>query len=365
MSNQRSSRHSTAPDTAAPDPALRQLLAQYCDNAPGTRVLWVAGEEACDAQPPAGVMALTGRVDVAHALRQWGIDCTLSDFDFSPWPAASLDAVYYRISKEKALVHHVINQALLRLRPGGSLYLAGYKQDGFKTYLDKAASAASAEKSLRKGDGGVLLGQVRRGMDGVVPAALPDQDYTRLREIELAADLVLFSKPGLFGWNKVDAGSQMLIEQLRQHQRSLWPRAPQRVLDLGCGYGYLSVMAARLWPSAEFIATDNNLAAVAACAANFEHAAIGGEVIAADCGDTLSGDFQAVLCNPPFHRGFDMLGHLGERFLQRSRQLLSRNGCALFVVNQFLPIERLAAPLFGDIRELARDRSFKVLALRP
>lgn len=341
------------------DTALRQLLARV---RPGDDQLWVAGEQAPEVNAPAGLPVLTNRVDVAQALRRQGLNCTLSDFDFSPWPKASLAAVYYRVSKEKALVHHVINQALWRLKPGGVLWLAGYKQDGLKTYLDKAA-AAGGEKSLEKGEGGALLGQVRRHSEE--PTALPAQDYRELREVSLADGLTVLSKPGVFGWNKTDAGSQLLIEQLRQHVDILWPTPPQRVADLGCGYGYLSLLAAQVWPQAEFIATDNNLAAVAACRANFLRGGIQGDVVAADCGEGVDGPVQAVLCNPPFHRGFDMLGHLGERFLQRARSLLSPDGCALFVVNQFLPLERLAGPLFSRVTELTRNRSFKVIALQP
>lgn len=351
--------------TSAADSAVNQLLHRASSRqqeASWQRALWVAGDDAMDAPLPAGLQGLTARIDIARYLTARGGDCLLNDYDFSPWPRGSLDAVYYRISKEKALVHHVINQALQRLRPGGVLYLAGYKQEGLKTYLNKAAAGGAVQ--LHRGSGSVMLGEVQRSDEQMV-AGLPDQDYARLREVQFDDALTLVSKPGIFGWNKVDAGSRLLIEVLQQRAPELWSRSPERVLDLGCGYGYLSVAAAELWPRAEFVATDSHVGAVAACQVNFERRGIAGEVVAADGGDTVAGRFQAILCNPPFHRGFGVVGDLGEHFLRRSRELLHGNGWAVFVVNQFLPLERLATPLFTKHLELVRTRSFKVVAFRP
>lgn len=360
-----------APASAASsEPALQMLFDRACVDVSSAKEarpdairsrLWVTGEQAGALQPPQNLTILTNRVDVVQRLRAHGVDCALNDFDFSAWPARSLQSVYYRISKEKAVVHHVINQALLRLRPGAHLWLAGYKQEGLKTYLDKAAGGG--EKSLQKGPRGALLGCIRRSAD--VPVPLPDSNYPELREVHLEPGLTVLTKPGIFGWDKIDAGSRFMVEQLQAHQHTLWPAPPQRLADFGCGYGYLSLMAARLWPGVECVATDSNVAAVAACNANFDRAGVRGEAVAADCGDRLAGLFDAVLCNPPFHQGFHTVGNLGERFLRRASQLLSSSGFAIFVVNQFLPLERLAAPFFSDVRELARNRSYKILVLKP
>ncbi len=354
------------------DAALALLASRLAPSRPesGKGQLWVAGEQGVLAGAPAGLQALSNRVDVALALRAQGLECALTDFDFGPWPAASLARVYYRVSKEKALVHHVINQALARLAPGGELLLAGERQDGLKTYLDKAATLAGGERQLEKGPGGALLGTVRRG-PGPLGEPLPDQDYARLREVVITPQLTVWSKPGIFGWQKCDAGSALLIDSL---DALALRQPPASLLDLGCGYGYLSLMAARRWSGVRITATDNNLAAVAACTRNFEAPlfqapldghAIRGEVIAADCADGIDARFDLVLCNPPFHQGFDMQARLGQRFVQAALRRLAPGGQALFVVNQFLPLERLVAEQGAHARELARTRSFKVLALTP
>jgi 16S rRNA (guanine1207-N2)-methyltransferase len=185
-----------------------------------------------------------------------------------------------------------------------------------------------------------------------------------LRPVTHSAELTLWSKPGIFGWQKLDAGSAFLIE----HLGSVWQTEPRRVLDLGCGYGYLTAMAARRWRNAEFTATDNNVAAVAACARNLQMENIRGGAIVADCAATISAttideSFDAILCNPPFHQGFDVENELTMRFLLATKRLLRRGGRALFVVNQFIALERKATTLFSNVEVVARNRSFKLVML--
>src|SRR5699024_3205426 len=110
-----------------------------------------------------------------------------------------------------------------------------------------------------------LLKAVVHPVRGRVAPVLEELGYGVLRERELAPDLTLYTAPGIFGWDKVDEGSRLLATTLAEHGRQLWPRPPQRVLDLGCGYGYLTVMAGRHWPGVELVATDSHAGAVQAC----------------------------------------------------------------------------------------------------
>jgi 16S rRNA (guanine1207-N2)-methyltransferase len=356
------------PDLSMSDPAFRPLLDVLLHGRGQT--VWVTDEQLDAATlaavlPRAGLAVLSNRCDGFHALQQRGLTALLGDFSFDGWAENSLDAVAFRIAKEKAIVHHVINAALSRLRPGGELWLCGGKNEGIKTYLDKAAAMANGSvRSERHGQN--WLGVVTRGVE--LGAPLDDQRYTEWREIPLGDERFAWSKPGIYGWQKVDTGSALLSEQLA----AVWPQPPGSVLDLGCGYGFLSLHAAQRWPHANITATDNNFTAVRACEKNlacFNASSERATTVLADCGNGIEQRFDAVLCNPPFHQGFDVETDLTTRFLQSARRLLHtgnrphENGRALFVVNQFIALERKAAPLFRSVNEVCRAQGFKVLVL--
>ena len=321
--------------------------------------LWLVDEQvdaaAIAAAPPRpGLFALGNRRDVVAALRAQGTAALLADFELAQ--AQACVHAGFRVAKEKALVHHVINAALERLPAGGTLALSGFKGDGIKTYIEKATARARGTVRIER-DGGALLGVITRA--DTLGDALDDQDYARLRQLALADGLTVWTKPGIFGWKKVDEGSRLLFE----HVGAVWSEAPQRVLDLGCGYGYLSLLALQRWPAARLLAIDNNIAAVTACARNLQPFGARAHSLCSDAGADIDERFDAVLCNPPFHQGFAHERELTERFLRQTRRLLARGGRALFVVNQFIGIESAAAGLFDRIETVARNKSFKLIAL--
>jgi 16S rRNA (guanine1207-N2)-methyltransferase len=337
------------------DGALALLLPLvHAQRAPA---LWVLGEHGGAGMPApnAAVAVLSNRIDVSDEMRAAGWAVQFSDFDFAPWPAGSLDAIFFRLAKEKPVVHHVINAAAERLAPGGRLLLSGVKQQGIKTYAQQAAGRLGGALDFKK-MGHQYLAVVRRG--AAVGAELDERDYMTLRPAVSDGVLSYLTKPGLYGWDKVDAGSALLATHLP-------PCAPQRVCDLGCGYGYLSVQAwLKLHPQ-QVVASDNNAAAVLACRANFAAQGVAGEVLAADCGAGIAGVFDLVLCNPPFHQGFGVEYDLTERFVAAARRLTARDGQAVFVTNAFLPIEKVARRHYARVTTLADDGRFRVTQLRP
>lgn len=318
--------------------------------------LWVLDEHGGGAGMPlpnSAVVVLSNRVDVSDAMRAAGWAAQFSDFDFAPWPAGSLDTIFFRLAKEKPVVHHVINAAAERLVPGGRLLLSGAKQQGIKTYAQQAAERLGGALEFKK-MGHHYLAVVRRG--AVVGAALEDRDYPRLRPAIEDGMLHYLTKPGLYGWDKVDAGSALLVAHLPDC-------TPQRVCDLGCGYGYLSIQAWLNLHPQQVVASDNNAAALLACRANFAALGINGEVVAADCGAGIEGVFDLVLCNPPFHQGFGVERDLTERFVAAARRLTANGGQALFVTNSFLPIEKVARRHYARVTTLADDGRFRVTRL--
>lgn len=312
--------------------------------------------------PAADLTVMTNRYDIADSLQQRGFNTLLSDYDFDVLPDGkrTFSRIVYRISKEKSLVHHCINHGMRHLNEQGELLLIGGKQDGIKSIGKNAANIMGCKFQIKKE--GIAYRVTLPAIKGLAPdARLIDNNYGQLRKIEHSG-MTFYSKPGVFGWEKVDRGSALLVGTLDKICRDM--KSVSSVLDLGCGWGYL-MLATRDQDIPRRVAVDNNMAAVAAATRNFQEAGLQVECFADDAGSRLRERFDLILCNPPFHQGFAVSDSLTRHFLAAAARVSRRSTRAVFVVNQFIPLERLAAEYFGSCRLLAEDNGFKVFELRP
>ncbi len=339
--------------------ALDLLRAELARPVPGT--LWFADENipAATWPPSPSVEVIGNRFDLIRGLRDQGWPAHFSDFDLSAWPDGSISRILYRVSKEKPVVHHLINEAARLLAVGGELILIGDKGEGIKTYSRKAQQRLGGDREESR-HGSIWQARLSRGSD--IDAPLDDKEYPRLRPLDGSDGHIYQTKPGQFGWNKIDRGSAFLIEQLPAMLECPLP-LEGRVLDLGCGFGYLALNACA--PDCALTCTDNNAAALIAVRANLVARGFSAaEVVASDAGDTLEGPFATILCNPPFHAGFGVEGDLTDRFLEQTRRLLAPDGVACFVVNLHIPLERKAQGRFARIDCHADNGHFKLIRLR-
>lgn len=332
---------------------------------PQTTTLWIADESLSEqdlvaARPRPGLDVLTNRWDLGARLSDIGHKPSISDFDFSVLPNPTYDDIVYRVSKERPLVHHCINESYKHLNEGGTLHLIGSKEEGIRTHGRNAEKVFSTPEHAKKyGDTYHIRLQKPAANSQGTPDFLDSKEYDHLRTCTVG-ELHFVSKPGVFGWNKVDRGSALLADYVNGLLAK--KKSPGSVLDLGCGYGYLLLATAAL-PFSKRDGTDNNAAAVDAAKASFERAGLKVQVTLDDCAMQLEGTYDWILCNPPFHQGFSTSNALAEKFLSQIKRLLSQQGKALVVVNQFIPVERVAQGKFNHIETVLNDHGFKVLQL--
>lgn len=313
------------------------------------------------------VQVLSNRFDIAHQAQLANCKSLFNDFDFSVFPNASFKRVVYRVSKEKPVAHHIINHSLRLLADDGELILLGAKNEGIKTYASKAADYFNSRATVAK-HGNYYLATIcknKASASDAVNRLLPLKTPYESLALEISCnDNKLYSKPGLFGWNKIDRGSALLAQHLNEFF-SGFATPPSTLLDLGCGYGYLSVMAAQAQTKTnlKIVASDNCAAAIIACRKNFAAFNIAGEVVADDCASNITGPFDALICNPPFHQGFKTDSRLTEKFIKSASQHLKHSGRALFVVNQFVPLEKFAQSFFAHSEKIVETNGFKLVIL--
>ncbi len=341
---------------------LVDLLNNHAQQGP---ILWIAdeslsNEELLAARPNEHLHVLSNRFDLCEKLRGIGHQVTLCDFDLSQACPPGVAHIVYRVSKERPLVHHCINESFKHLSEGGCLHLIGNKDDGIRTHGRNAEKVfATAEQAKKHGDAYHIQLHKKAADESTASKWLDCKDYAKLRTCTVG-DFHFLSKPGVFGWNKVDRASALLNEYVHKH-------LPKRkdlgsVLDMGCGYGYLLLASADL-PFSKRFATDNNAAAIDAATASFAKAGLEVSISLDDCGQQLQSQVDWILCNPPFHQGFQTNSTMSVKFIEQMRRLLKPKGKAFVVVNQFIPIERLAQECFANCEIVAQEHGFKLVQL--
>ncbi|HET6781030.1 MAG TPA: methyltransferase, partial [bacterium] len=110
---------------------------------------------------------------------------------------------------------------------------------------------------------------------------------------------------GVFGHKGVDAGTRLLID-------TMVVRPSDDVLDLGCGYGPVGIVAATLAVQGRVVMIDVNERAVALAAENARRARLANvEVVAGDGLGQLAGQkFDVIATNPPIRAGREALRNL-------------------------------------------------------
>ena len=108
----------------------------------------------------------------------------------------------------------------------------------------------------------------------------------------LGKSFTLTSNTGVFSKDKLDTGSQILLETVYKEQKE-----PVHVLDLGCGIGSLSVVLSSVWNSA-FTCVDINPRALQYAKRNMKGK---GTFLCQDGIDR--GSYDCIVCNPPIRAG--------------------------------------------------------------
>lgn len=130
----------------------------------------------------------------------------------------------------------------------------------------------------------------------VKPGSLsqPEIYEDTLRKIPLK----LWTDHGVFSRGHTDLGSKQLIAAMNLAGAS-------RILDLGCGYGVIGIVAAKLAPAAHVILTDPNERAVQLARRNLETNGVpNAEARLGEGFDPVADDtFDVILTNPPIRAG--------------------------------------------------------------
>ncbi|WP_315911282.1 class I SAM-dependent methyltransferase [Staphylococcus aureus] len=169
----------------------------------------------------------------------------------------------------------------------------------------------------------------------------------------------LITDNGVFSKDKVDYGSDVLVQTfLKAHP----PGPSKRIADVGCGYGPIGLMIAKVSPHHSITMLDVNHRALALVEKNKKLNGIDNVIVKES--DALSAvedkSFDFILTNPLIRAGKETVHRIFEQALHR----LDSNG-ELFVViqkKQGMPsAKKRMNELFGNVEVVNKDKGYYIL----
>lgn len=259
------------------------------------------------------------------------------------------DAALILCSKHRGENENRIADALERVVSGGTIVVAGSKEDGI----------ASLRKMLLKLGIGVESTPKYHGI--AVWFKRPDDitSYTsKLKHGEATIQNRFTAMPGMFSHDEVDDGSELLVSRFPADFDG-------NAADFGAGWGYLSVMLAEKapktaridlfeadWNALEF-AKKNLLENCPRLTARF----FWQDLVA----EPPKEKYDLIIMNPPFHSGHAAEPAIGQAMIKTAAGALRSGGKLLMVANRGLPYEPMLATEFRSSSEVCRNSRFKVL----
>lgn len=160
---------------------------------------------------------------------------------------------------------------------------------------------------------------------------------------------------GVFSRGELDRGTELLLAALDIGPSEL-------ILDLGCGYGAIGIVAARLSDGGRVILTDVNERAVGLASKNVAVNRIANaEVRRGDLYDPVAGmAFNHIVCNPPIRAGRAVV----DRIVAEAPAHLLDGGSLWLVARTKQGADTLRqrmANVFGHADVVKRGGGFKVL----
>lgn len=176
--------------------------------------------------------------------------------------------------------------------------------------------------------------------------------YGLIRARLRGGDYEFLTASGVFSCKKIDRGTALLAEKMIIKDGS-------KVLDLGCGYGVLGIVAARIGRDVKVILTEINRRAANLAEKNLERNAVSNaEVRRGSFYEPVPGEvFDVILCNLPMSAGLKVV----YRIIEESKDHLAEEGSLQVVVRRGAGrIKEKMHATFGNVTTLAKKGGYRV-----
>ena len=178
---------------------------------------------------------------------------------------------------------------------------------------------------------------------------------SEIRKIEysiFSTSFIFYSDLGVFSKNKIDFGSETLIkEYLTLAKKEI------KVLDVGCGYGYIGIVISKITNS-EVTMIDINKRAVHLTKRNIEENKVNATVLVSDTYEKINDTYDVIITNPPIRAGKAKVLEI----LIGAKEHLTSDGELWFVIRKDQGAKSIAKELikYYNIEILNKSKGFYI-----
>lgn len=163
---------------------------------------------------------------------------------------------------------------------------------------------------------------------------------------------------GVFSKTKVDFGTDVMLRTFLNENKKL---ENIRILDIGCGYGVVSVVLKRFFEKAKILSTDVNERALELTKENIQknNRTDDFEVRKSFVFDNISESFDVILSNPPIRAGKQVIFEIYEKSFFH----LNKNGefyCVIQTKHGAKSTKKKLEELFGNCTTLVIEAGYRI-----
>ena len=182
-----------------------------------------------------------------------------------------------------------------------------------------------------------------------------EHEERHFTSVFMGRTLAFETDAGVFSKQHIDPGSEILCKSL--------PELHGRGLDMGCGWGAMTVMALARFPALDVTMADVNERALDLAVRNVQKNGMQAKAVLSDGFERVEGEFDAVMTNPPIRAGKAVI----YRMFEDAKAHLAEGGRLFLVIRkqQGAPSAlKFLKELYAEAETIERDGGYWVIACK-